>query len=176
MIYGVVCVFYGLPSSKCLYFMRKYIHTVLFLVASLTMYSCDDCPAEQLSNYELSVRMYYLDSLLSTGEKVVYQDSFISIGAIDLDTTIFENSQSGDWLLPLYGQTDRVTFQWTDSNSVRSLEVLYKVSLVPVPPDCGVYEVYENVSIGAHTFDSVSLVKSTLEIGDDLHIEIFANP
>lgn len=126
------------------------------------------------SIYDLKVKMYDLDSLVLSGKRQVYSDTFIEIRAMELATPLATSSATGSWDLPLSNQQHEITFIWEDKAQERMIKVAYQRVLVPIPPDCGSYEVYENLQVLSHEFDSVNLVKSNLEVGDEVHLEIFA--
>ncbi len=154
---------------------RRRYKFLLYWFLATAFWSCKDCPAVPSTVYEMTVEMYYYDSLIQRGERVAYTDTFSTVGAIDLGRSLYEESFTGSWVLPLSNQSSQVTFEWTDTRT-RSLQVGYDKTPIPLSPDCGIYEIYENLTIISHDFDSVRVVKSLLEIGDELHIEIFTNP
>lgn len=145
----------------------------LFLLG-LIFTSCKDCEPAPSSIYNIQVEMYNYDSLQLLKERVAYTDTFQRLGAEGLSLPIAEQTASGRWTLPLSNQAEQVTFVWEDRLGVRSLSLNYQKTPIPIPPDCGIYEVYEGLELGEHDFDSVRMVKTKVELEDQLHLEIFA--
>jgi len=155
----------------------KHSISMLFGILSLfcCLQACKDCESTPSSINTVQVQFYRNDSLQTFGSRVALEVQFEEISAIGLDTIFFDtlNTQS-NFALPLSNLESTTAFTFTDSlGTIDTLQLNYFKKLIVNGPDCGFTEEYQDLSISEHTFETALIVKELLELGDEIHVEVF---
>lgn len=149
---------------------------LIFLAVFPLFYGCKDCPPISGTIYQTKVLVYNYDSMVQ-GRLVVFDDTLATLTSQNplIDPLYSEQLIStAPLLLPLSNQSSTVTFDFSwKKRSPSSMTLGYRRIPTPVPPDCGIYDVYEGLEVVQHSFDSIAIVKPSLELNDELHIQAF---
>ena len=145
---------------------------ILILFSLITFSSCKDC--SPVGQPTLIVDFYRFDSLIASNSKIELDTQYLFVNGEGIDSMLIAQADSSSYSLPLNPTTtqSRFIFNAEDGN-LDTLELSYLVETVIEGPDCGVYNEFENIIVQYSTFDSVIVVKSKVEDGDELHLEVY---
>jgi hypothetical protein len=149
----------------------------LLAVATLALcYGCKDCAPIPATIYQAKLLVYDYDSIVQN-RLVLFSDTLSALTGEGLPNPLYTDRQVSETALdlPLSNQSASVSFSfvWKNNSAPANMVLGYKRTAMPVPPDCGIYEVYEGLEAIEHSFDSVAIIKPDLEFGDALHVRAF---
>jgi hypothetical protein len=156
---------------------NKAFFALILLFSSLAIFSsCKDC--SPVGQPTLIVDFFNFDSLAENGErngtKVLLDTQYVAVSGAGIDSTLTAQADSSSYSLPLNPATTESRFIFNAGNGdFDTLDLTYLVETIVEGPDCGVYNEFDNIAVRFSTFDSVIVVKSKVEDGDLLHLEIF---
>lgn len=154
---------------------NAFIILVLLTLVGIQLQSCKDCEPVPASVNAMQVTFYDFDTLIIQNERKVIDRIYSEVSAIGTSSIFYdENTTLSSFPLVLSSANTSTTFTFEDSlGNIDSLQVNYEIETIVVGPDCGLYEVFKNVTVPFSTFDSVYVEKDKLELGDLLHLEVF---
>ncbi len=93
-----------------------------------------------------------------------------------IDSVLYNETDSlSIFLLPTASERNEVDFLFTGTNRSDTLRLAYDRQMEVIIPDCGISEVFSNLRILFHTFDSARISNQVIEDGSQVHIQIFQN-
>ncbi|MFT5914299.1 MAG: hypothetical protein ACI81T_000786 [Bacteroidia bacterium] len=151
---------------------KAFFALILFLSSLAIFSSCKDC--SPVGQPTLIMDFFRFDSLQAFNSKIELDTQYITVSGEGIDSTLTAQADSSSYSLPLNPATTESRFIFNAGNGdFDTLDLTYLVETIVEGPDCGVYNEFDNIAVRFSTFDSVIVVKSKVEDGDLLHLEIF---
>jgi hypothetical protein len=131
---------------------------MIIAIGLLCLYACSDCEPVPSTANRVTTQFYRTDSLLVGKKRIAFDRKLTKLSAIGATDTFPSRSTVGLLLVELPSNKDTAFYVYHREKATDTLGLAYTRTMKPLPPDCGAYILFSELSIIYHTFDSVRLL------------------